>query len=288
MNVLRVCLFFGAAAIASATSVTFNFNGLAENASTTQIQNYMNGILTGAGCTGCTVTVSGAFADTTWNGDGHVTGPSTSSTTRATKSLTLGTSDGATASNQTSSINSGYDTFLATTNDAGTSTDSQITITFNGFTVNGAASFDYEIFPDATCTALTSTKCGGSASGGIYPNQPDFKFDINGNTPVTSFGTNGVQYGVTPGTTNGNTNNSILSSAETSPQYIGKWSGTLSNANSVNFIDWPATIGVDNLMISWTPPSGPTGPTVPEPVSVVLFGTVVAGLGLRKKFRKTA
>jgi len=228
MNVKRALLFLGIAAVASATSVgtaNFTFTGLAENASTAQIQTYMNGVLTTAGCTGCTVTVTGAFADTTYSGDLHVTGPGAASV----RSLTLGTSDGATASNQASSIYAAgtYDTFLATTNDAKSSTSSQITLKFTGFTVSGATSFDYEIFPNGTCTALTTAGCGGSPTGGIYPNQPDFKFDINGSTPVTNFGTNGIKYGVTPGTTNGDTNNSPLTGTELTPQYIGTWSGPL-------------------------------------------------------------
>jgi hypothetical protein len=134
---------------------------------------------------------------------------------------------------------------------------------------------------------LNSTSCGGASTGGIYPNQPDFKFDINGNssgnngTPVSSFGTNGIQYGITPGTGNdGNTNNSVLSASEAAPQYIGTWNGSLNGATQLDFIDWPATIGIDNLYITFTPN---TQSTVPEPISVLLLGTVIGGLALRKK-----
>jgi hypothetical protein len=289
MKTPRILIFLAVAGAASATSVTFNFNSLAENATTAQIQSYMNTQLTNAGCTGCTVTVTGAFADTTYNADGHVTGPgSVSGTGKSTASLTLGnTGDSstldATASNLTSTVNGSYDTFLATTNDGATQTGSQITLKFSGFTVGGTGnSFAYEIFPDLSCTALTSSACGGNAVGGIYPNQPDFKFDINGSTPVTSFGTNGIQYGVTPGTTNGNTNNSLLSSAETAPQYIGTWSGSLNTATEMDFVDWPATIGVDDLVLNWTKTSSP----VPEPGSVLLLGTIATGLAFRKKLRK--
>jgi hypothetical protein len=281
MKVTSTLLFFGIAAVASATSVTFNFatqtingtviNGVSENATTTQIQTYMDQVLTAAGCTGCTVAVTGAFADTTWNGDGHVTGPSTGS-----KSYTLGTSNGpyTAGSTQTSTVNSSYDTFLATTNDGDTQTDSQITMKFSGFTINGAASFDYEIFPNINCTAMTSSGCGGTGE----PNQPDFKFDTNGSSQV--FRT----LGVTPGTTNGNSNNSPDSQTETAPQYIGSWSGSLSNVSELDFVDWPATIGMDNLTVSWNTSTSP----VPEPYSVLLFGTVVAAIFLRKKIRKTA
>ena len=46
----------------------------------------------------------------------------------------------------------------------------------------------------------------------------------------------------------------------------------------------PATIGVDNLSISWTTN---TPSPVPEPISVILLGTVAAGLFLRRKLQKT-
>jgi hypothetical protein len=288
MKAAKIILFFSVVAAASATSLTaiFNFNTVAESTGTaaqaqTAIQNYMNGVLTAAGCSTCTVTVTGAFADTNYNADGHVTGPGTSGGT-ASKSLTLGTSDNAGASNLTSSVNSSYDTFLATTNDAASLSDTQITMTFNGFTLNGTsnASFDYEIFPNLTCTALTNSGCGGAPTGGIYPNQPDFVFDINGSTVVSSFGTGGTLYGVAPGSTNGNSNDSPLTTTELAPQYIGTWAGSLNGATSLDFIDWPATIGVDNLVISFTPN---TQSAVPEPMSVLLLGTVIGGLALRKK-----
>src|SRR5579862_4129309 len=80
------------AGMANAASVdTFNYNTLSSGANSTSISNYMNGIL-GCSC----VTVTGAVADKTYNGEGFVTGPGSS---HASKSLTLGNSDGATASN---------------------------------------------------------------------------------------------------------------------------------------------------------------------------------------------
>ena len=90
--------------------------------------------------------MTGAVADTTYNGEGHVTGPGSAGPNgTAAKSLTLGTSDGATASNLTSTVNSTYDTFLANTNDQSGQISQQITMKFSGFTINGSASFDYEI-----------------------------------------------------------------------------------------------------------------------------------------------
>src|SRR5262249_31998470 len=156
---------------------------------------YMNSILN---CAGCSVTVgAGAVADRTYNGENHVVGTSS-------KSLTLGTSDGATSN--TVAPSSSYDTFIANTNDSSGSSTDRITLMFTGILIDNI-SFDYEIFPDGTCSVLNSAHCG-ALSGGIYANQPDLVFRAgstgNSNTDplVTSFGTNGTQYGVTPGGSN--------------------------------------------------------------------------------------
>jgi len=280
-------VFVAGVVSAQAGSVTFDFNSLGSGANSTAIQNYMDGVLAGAGCSGCTVLVSGAVADQTYNGDGHVTGPGNGS-----KSLTLGTSDGATASNSNSTVNSTNDTFIANTDDSGNQISSQITMQFSGFTIQGAAGFDYEVFPDASCTALNVNDCGGiglaplrTGTGVIYNNQPDLIFEAGTSSvaSVSSFGTSGTQYGVTPGTTNGTATNSPASSSELAPQYIGTWSTTsvLNGDTQLAFIDWPATIGVDNLMLSWNSIA-----PVPEPASMLLLGTVLAGLALNLK-RKT-
>ena len=124
MKVTEILVFLGIAAVASATSFTnvnFSFDtqtinghtvtGLSSGATSSQIQSYMNSVLTYAGCTGCTVTVltgtltngntAGAVADQTYNGDNNVIGPGTGS-----KSLTLGDTNGATQSNTNSTVNS--------------------------------------------------------------------------------------------------------------------------------------------------------------------------------------
>jgi hypothetical protein len=293
MKATTILTFFGMAALASASSVTFTFDtqtingqtitGLSSGASLTQIQTYMDAVLSAAGCTGCTVAVTGAAADQTYNGEGNVVGP-------GGKSLTLGTSTNAT-SNSSQTPTTTYDTFLANTNDSSTQQANQITMKFSGFTINGAASFAYEIFPDGSCPVLNAASCGGAAVGGIYPNQPDFMFEAgtsnNGTDPaVTSFGTNGVQYGVTPSATGSDgTSTTAPNGTNVTPQYIGDWSGSLTNVNELDFIDWPATIGVDNLSVSW---SSSSQSPVPEPMSLVLLGTAVAGITLRKKMRKAA
>src|SRR5581483_6357502 len=173
MRAGTILAFLGCAAVASATSVTFTFdaqtiNGtniaaLSAGANSAQIQNYMNQVLTAAGCAGCSVTVLvngntiGAVADQQYNGEGHVVSNTSG------KSLTLGNSNGAT-SNSSTSPSSTYDTFIANTNDSSCTVSQQITLQFNGFTGMGMSvnSFDYEIFPDGTCTSLSSTNCGGA------------------------------------------------------------------------------------------------------------------------------
>jgi len=85
---LAAAVFLSGSISAYATSVNFSFDtqtingntitGLSSGATAAQIQAYMNAVLSAAGCTGCSVTVlSGAVADQTYNGGGHVTGPGT-------------------------------------------------------------------------------------------------------------------------------------------------------------------------------------------------------------------
>lgn len=243
-------------AMSARADIVFNFNSLSPGATDAQIAAYMDGLL---GCSNC-VSVSGASVDTTYNGDGHVVGNNGNS-------LTLGTSDGAT-NNSTLTPSTTYDSFLSNVTNSAQTVSSEIIISFTqAVNVTG---FDYQIFPDATCP-----------NSGSCPSLPDFTFDINGSTQIFN------QNAVFP-SASGSDGSSIHSpnscpvwwycNTEQSAQYIGTWSGNLTGVTQLDFIDWPAAIGVDNIKLSTS--------TVPEPRfgAILLGGLLLAGLAGRKRF----
>ena len=258
-------------AMSARADIVFNFNSLSagtgNSTNETAIAQYMDGLLGGtcAISLNC-VTVTGAATNQTYNGDGHVVGSNG-------KSLTLGTSDGAT-SNSSTTPTSTYDTFLSNiTNVAGTyhnqvqSISSEMIITFSQPVT--LKSFDYQIFPDATCSSPAS--CSGL---------PDFTFDVNGSTQI--FNTSAV-YPSTSGTDGSSIhspNSGTCSQSwctELAAQYIGHWSGNLTGVTQLDFIDWPAGIAVDNIDV---------GSQVPEPRggAILLGGLLLAGLAGKKLF----
>jgi hypothetical protein len=258
INLVTVVLVLGSMGVAAhAGTLIFNFNSLADTATAAQIQSYMQGVLTPV-CGTCTVTITGAFADTTYTATGNVVGPGGTP-------LTLGTSDGA-ANNSGTAHGGANDAFLATVNDADTSHDSEITLVFSSGISFSNAAFDYEIFPDAVDTGDFTLQSG---NGGTLAN-------------VTGFGSGGTVAAVAPSTkTNGTSTSSPA--GDNNVQYIAKWTGSLGTSSSgyddIDFVDWPEAIGIDNLVLTYT-----LTPSVPEPSSIFLFGTVGA---LLFKFRRS-
>jgi len=286
-------LGLGVSAYATSVPVTFSFDtttinghliaGLTAGATYSQIQNYMNAVLsasegfngTAATCGSLCVTVvatgnSGAVADQAYNGEGHVVGPGGAS-------RTLGNTDGATSNSSTTPTTA--DTFIANTGDCGggctnnganpNNVTNQITLQFS--TGVSVTSFDYEIFPCAV--------------GGTCTSPPGLTFEA-GNNSNGSDATVVALTGVTP-SASGSDGSSIYSPdnpqskhvAESSSQAIGVWAGSTGTDKEFDFVDWPATIGIDNLTISYN-----TTTPVPEPAGIALFGTLV--FLLTKKLRK--
>lgn len=258
-------LFFSAAVVsiavipalhagsASGASITFAYGGLADGASDGQIQSSMNSQL---GTNG-SVTVTGAVASNSYTADGHVVGPVSRF---SVSSYTLANLDPA-----------GNGTFIMN-NSEGSPASNDILMSFSGLTI-ASISFDLEIFPDIGCTALSGNNCGGTGN----PNQPDLTLLANG-APVEMW------LGQTPGS--GGSSNGINASTyvhspasgafgdELAPQLLGS-SGTINlpaNTTTLDFQDWPATIAINDLTITFTRDA------VPEPGSLALLCPALLGL----------
>ena len=280
MRALAAALvILGAAIAGDAGTVTFNFSSLPDNNNSAQIAAYMNAALTAAGCKNCSVTVTGAVVDQTYTADGHVTGPGNP---KISRSYTLGdpgkdsvhTTNYTLGSNTNSALNSSPTSFIANTTESGGHVSDEIYFTFKGLTISSVG-FDYEIFPDISCPSMNN--CGGSGN----PNLPDLTFEAGKNSNGTdalvgAFGTGGTQYAVTPGSGNGNAQYSPASGwgKEYAPQYINSWSGNLSNNNAnateLDFVNWPATIGVNNVQLTYQ--------TTPEPSVIELCAVLLGGV----------
>jgi hypothetical protein len=261
-------LVFLGSAVSARADYNFNFNSLAAFTGTSgdnslAIAQYMDGVLGGLCATNLNcVTVTGAVTDRTYTGETHVVGP-------GGVSRTLGNTDGAT-DNSSAATATTNDTFISNLTDASRSVSSQMIITFShGVVLNGQLNFDYQIFPDNTCA--DSTHC---------PSAPDFKFGVNGGATTTV----SAVFPNNPGT-NGNSTDSPFSpgaSKEKAAQFIGHWSTSLVNVTELDFIDWPAAIGVDNINV-----------TTPEPrgYALLLGGLMLAlfvGTKLRQNLAKSS
>src|SRR5437588_11915190 len=243
----------------SAWAVLVNFNGMGKGTGTAaannmDVQNYMNGIL-GAG----TVVVTGARFETDYTGDGHVVGPASLG---GVTPLTLGSTDGGTQHGLP------WDSYIVNQDSF-----DRITMVFSRPVSH--VSFDLEIFPDGTCPNVGATGCASNTSA----NWPDF--ELWAGTPS---GTNAVftQLGLDPNSMT--YHSSTASSNERAPQLLGV-SGDRQLAAGVTeleFRDWPARIGIDNLNITFVTPPRPLVP-VPEPGTLALLSLGFAGLWLRRR-----
>lgn len=239
-------LFLGITPAASASVMTFDFNTLGAGASNTSVQQAMQAVVNSAH-PGGTVSVTGATTQTSYNGDGYVTGPVVSTSTgRKVSSETLGTSD-------LGMHHSGYDAFVV--NSAHTGSD-RVTMTFS-FPIY-AVSFDYEIFPDGTGKLPDFTFLAGATAASM-----NLIFHTDGVNPSASTCAHSPKSGAV--------------NCETHPQYLGS-SGQLYFPNGVQaltFQDWPVMIGIDNLTIQ----------DAPEPGTLALLGLGIATLAGRGRKR---
>jgi hypothetical protein len=262
--------------------ITFDFNGLAEGSTNQSIEDYMNGVLTGSDA----VDVVGARGGKTYTGDGHVTGrivqhdPIPPVHYRLERAH-LGTSDGFDDTSDPLHAFGTFDSYITNKDN----TD-RIVMLFNMPIYE--VSFDYEIFPNGDCPAFDNI--GSSQCKPTDANWPDFKFRADDQEVFRTIGIIPGQSGTFASSSVSSTTG--IGNTELAPQFLGT-SGKYTFADGVTkleFVDWPSRIGIDNLNIctdsnECLPPPPP--PVIPEPSSIFLLGTGLAGL-VGQRFRRKA
>jgi hypothetical protein len=241
---------------AAASPITaFDFDTLNAGVTNATILTYMQGILDATMPGKHVTSVSGATSNKSYTGDGHAVGPAMSG---KVKPITLGSTDGALGNNTDQArLNASnaiiWDTFIK--NNGSTT----VTMIFD-FPIE-RLKFDWQIFPSGTCPRGGSTGCPNTSD----PDWPDFTFEVNDNQIFK-------YYGVKPGDVglSGMTyDRSQLRNPERAPQALGTtgWIDldVRGSSTKLEFIDWPLTIGIDNLHIQ-----------IPEPSTGALFGAVLA------------
>jgi hypothetical protein len=251
---------------------------------TTNLQTYMTNAYAAQGGVGSvTITGAGVLSDNNYTGDGHVVGPISGGTVTP---LTLGSTNAGVQHPIPPATGATHDNYIVN-NPPGSNTTFQIHFSSLIFGV----SFDYEIFPDGSCpnpgSSNSSVNLGCTSKSNS--NWPDFKFYVNsvstanlvldtqGNVPVSGFST--VCHGAGSPATCG------PGGTEPAPQYLSSTvSYTFVNGvNDLFFVDWPATVGIDNLVVdNKRPPQ-----KIPEPASLGLFGLALVGLAAVRRRRKS-
>lgn len=253
LQLTLLCASIAASHQASA-GLLLDFGGLATTSGygNTRVQNYLNSVA-GAG----NVMVYGAVAERMYTGDGYVAKNANNSF------LTLGTSDGARSPTDFGKLHGRANDWFITnagvsnnTNTAwGTNGNDKIVFVFKQPIFN--ISFDWEVFPNATCSNQRTCTQGSA-------NYPDFKLWAGTNGGAKLFDIGPASFPVTSPTVGTKT---FL------PQGLGHFAATFAQGvTRLEFVDWPVKIGIDNLDPN----------SVPEPGTLALLGLAAAVAAARR------